>query len=440
MLSREDNELLTRTGPGTPCGGLLRAYWQPAALAEELSGERPATAVRLLGEDLVLWRNADGSYGLIGRYCSHRGADLAFGRLEDGGLRCLYHGWLYDAAGRCLEQPAEPPGSRFREKIRHRSYPVRERGGVVFAYLGGGTPPPFPQYDCFVAPDRYTFAFKGLWECNWLQGLEGGIDPSHVSYLHRFLADDPRETYGQQFGDQVTGTGRRLSKLLGEEARPDIDVEPTGYGLRVFAVRDLRDETCHVRVTNLVFPNAFVIPFGNSMSIAQWHVPADDLHHYWYMIMYDFCRETDKKTLREQRLASCTLPDYRPKRNRANNWGFDPREQRSLTYTGMGLDINVHDQWAVESPGPIQDRTAERLGQSDRAITVYRRILLRAIRDHQSGNPTPGMAADEAAARRLRGPMAVDTIVPRECWRTRWPQQEAARREQSPWAARYPAG
>ncbi len=438
MLSQEENEFLTRTGPGRPCGGLLRAFWQPVALTEELPDERPAKAVRLLGEDLVLWRRPDGTYGLIGRYCSHRGADLSFGRLEDGGIRCLYHGWLYDPRGRCLDQPAEPPGSRFREKIRHRGYPARERNGIVFAYLGGGEPPSFPGYDWSAVPDRYSFAFKGLWECNWLQGLEGGIDPSHVSFLHRFLAEDPREAYGQQFGETVQGTGRRLSDIVGTRSRPDIGVDATEYGLRVTATRQIDDATCHVRITNLLFPNAFVIPFGTTMAIAQWHVPADDTHHYWYMIMYDFARETDKKKLREQRLSSCTLPDYRPVRSRANDWGFDPREQAALTYTGMGLDINVHDQWAVESPGPIQDRTAEHLGQSDRAITAYRRILLRAIRDHQAGIRVPGMAADDAAARAARGPAAIDTIAPRAEWRATWPRREAERRAASPWAAGYP--
>jgi phthalate 4,5-dioxygenase oxygenase subunit len=440
LLSPQENEFLTRTGPGTPCGGLLRAFWQPVALAEELADERPAKAVRLLGEDLMLWRKPGGGYGLIGRYCSHRGADLSFGRLEDGGVRCLYHGWLYDSGGRCLEQPAEPEGSRFREKIRHPSYPAAERNGIIFGYLGGGDPPPFPGYDCFAAPDAYAFAFKGLWDCNWLQGLEGGIDPSHVSFLHRFLAEDTRDAYGQQFTATVEGTGKRVSEFVSQQFRPDIEVEPTDYGLRIFATRPLDDATRHVRVTNLLFPNAFVIPFGDTMAFTQWHVPVDDHRHYWYMVLYDFARETDKKTLREQRLASVTLPDYRPVRGRENNWGFDPREQAALTYTGMGLDINTHDQWAVESPGPVQDRTAEHLGQSDRAITAYRRILLRAIRGHAAGNRVPGMAADAAAASALRGPAAIDKIAAEDRWRDAWPAHEEQRRAASPWAPAPTAG
>jgi len=421
VLSKADNDLVTQTGPETPCGGLLRAYWQPAALVSELPAERPVIPVRLLGEDLVLFRNEDGTYGLIGRFCAHRGVDLSFGRLENGGLRCLYHGWLYDRGGRCLEQPAEPAHSRFHAKIKHTSYPCEERNGIVFAYLGGGDPPPFPDYDCFTAPDAYTFAFKGLWECNWLQGVEGGIDPSHVSFLHRFLQEDPRDTYGQQFREEVAGTGKTLSQLVSENYRPDIEVEPTEYGLRVFAVRELAEDIRHVRVTNLLFPNAFTVPI-------------DDENHLWYMIFYDFQDTTDKETLLQQRLDGCTLPEYRPTRNRDNNWGFDPREQAELTYTGMGLDINVHDQWAVESMGRIQDRTVERLGVSDRAVTANRRLLLRSIADHGAGKPTPGMVAGDVSPEALTGPLAVDMISPADGWHERWRDHEAERRRRSPWA------
>ncbi|WP_432841769.1 Rieske 2Fe-2S domain-containing protein [Dactylosporangium sp. CA-092794] len=439
MLRQADNDKLTRTGPGTPLGGLMRAYWQPAALVSEMPADRPVKAIRLFGEDLVLFARG-GGWGLISRFCAHRGVDLAFGRLEDGGLRCLYHGWLYNAEGRCVEQPAEPPHSRFLDKIRLASYPCVERNGIIFAYLGAGEPPPFPAYDCFTAPREYTFAFKGLWECNWLQGLEGGIDPSHVSFLHRFVGEDPRDVYGQQFSEEVEGTGTKLSKLVGDHFRPDIEVEDAEHGLRVFAVRQLTEEIKHVRVTNLLFPNAFVVPFGNTKVFTQWHVPIDDEHHFWYMIFYDFAERTDQETLLRQRLEGVSLPDYRPLRNRSNNWGFDPAEQRDLTYTGMGLDINVHDQWAVESMGPIQDRTVERLGSSDRAVTANRRLLLRAIDAFQAGGALPAHPLDEASAARLVGPHAVDMISPSDGWQERWPEKEAERRHSSPWFRSEVAG
>ncbi|GAA3622436.1 aromatic ring-hydroxylating dioxygenase subunit alpha [Kineosporia mesophila] len=435
MLKREDNEKLTQTGPGTPLGGLMRAYWQPAALVSEMSQEKPVKAVRMFSEDLVLFRKPGGTWGLISRFCAHRGVDLSYGRLEDGGLRCLYHGWLYDSQGQCVDQPAEPEHSRFADKIRIASYPCVEKNGIIFAYLGAGDPPPFPDYDCFKAPDEYTFAFKGLWECNWLQGVEGGIDPSHVSFLHRFIEEDPRETYGQQFSEEVEGTGQKLSKLVGDNFRPDIEVESAEHGLRVFAVRRLTEELKHVRVTNLMFPNAFVVPFGQTKVFAQWHVPIDDENHYWFMIWYDYAETTDKDTLLQQRLKEVSLPDYRPLRNRSNNWGFDPVEQKNVTYTGMGLDINVHDQWAVESMGPIQDRTVERLGVSDRAVTANRRMLLKAIEAFAAGGKLPAHPLDETEAATFTGPLAVDTLATNENWQGDWLSAEDKRRQASPWAA-----
>jgi len=171
MLSAEQNDLITRTGPGTPAGKLMRCYWQPAALLDELSGNRPVKPVRLLGENLVLFRDDNGRYGLLERACPHRGTDLAFGRLEQGGLRCAFHGWLFDVEGQCLETPAEPEGSRMCANIRHKAYPVVEKSGILFAYMGPGTPPAFAHFDCFTAPSTHTFAFKGMIDCNWLQSL-----------------------------------------------------------------------------------------------------------------------------------------------------------------------------------------------------------------------------------------------------------------------------
>lgn len=436
MLRQEENDLLTLSGPGTPLGKMMRAYWQPAALVSEMPEERPVKAIRLMSEDLVLFKRPDGGWALTSRFCAHRGVDLSFGRLEDGGLRCLYHGWLYGPDGQCKEQPAEPEHSRFMDKIKIAAYPCEERNGIIFAYLGAGDPPPFPAFDCFEAPDEYTFAFKGLWDCNWLQGVEGGIDPSHVSFLHRFIQEDPREVYGQQFSEEVEGTGKKLSILVGESYRPDIEVESTEHGLRVFAIRQLTEAMKHVRVTNLMFPNAFTVPFGNSKVFTQWHVPIDDHTHYWYMILYDFAEKTDKETLYNQRITEVSQPDFRPLRNRSNNWGFDATEQKEVTFTGMGLDINVHDQWAVESMGAIQDRTVERLGVSDRAVTANRRLLLRAIEQFEAGNQPPAHPITEEEARTYIGPLAVDTIAPTEGWQETWRAKEQERRDASPWAER----
>src|SRR5215210_6017957 len=170
MLTQEQNDLITRTGPGMPGGAVLRRYWQPAALAEELPPGGPPLPVRLFGEDLVLFRDEQGRPGLLGLHCPHRGADLSYGRLEDGGLRCLYHGWLFDVGGQCLEQPGEPAGSTFCQRVRHTAYPCVEAAGIIFAYLGPGEPPLLPAYEALTVPDDHRFVIKYFHDCNYLQG------------------------------------------------------------------------------------------------------------------------------------------------------------------------------------------------------------------------------------------------------------------------------
>ena len=373
MMSQEQNDLITRTGAKDPCGKLMRMYWQPAALVDELQGPRPIRPVKLLGEDLVLFRDERGHYGLIARHCAHRGADLAFGRLENGGLRCAFHGWLFDASGQCLETPAEPKGSTLCQGIRQRSYPVIEKSGILWTYSGEGEPPAFPEIDCFVAPDSHTFAFKGHINCNWLQALEVGIDPSHASFLHRFFEDeDTSSSYGRQFRGASAGTDMPMTKILREYDRPIINVEHTEYGLRLIALREIDDERTHVRVTNQLFPHGFVIPMSTEMTITQWHVPIDDENCYWYAIFTSYSTPVDKNKMREQRLELYELPDYRSRKNKSNDYGFDPHEQAIATFTGMGSDINVHDQWAVEFDGrdPGSHQRASRPGrQGDRAVS-----------------------------------------------------------------------
>jgi len=240
MISQKLNDALTMTGSGTPAGEVLRHYWQPAALSDELKGDRQVVAVTLLGERLVLFRDGDGELGLIDRHCPHRGADLCFGRLEDNGLRCPFHGWHFDRTGQCVEQPAEPEDSTMYKRVKNTSYPVVEKNGIVFAYMGPGDPPAFPEFDCFRAPESHVFAFKGLWECNWLQALEVGIDPAHASFLHRFLEDEnPDESYGKQFRDKAADTDIPMTRLLREYPRPEITVEETDYGMRLIALRHL---------------------------------------------------------------------------------------------------------------------------------------------------------------------------------------------------------
>jgi phthalate 4,5-dioxygenase len=433
MLSAEQNDRITRTRPRTPAGMLLRRYWQPAALVDELAGERPIKPVRLLGEDLVIFRDRQGRYGLVGRACPHRGTDLAYGRLEDGGLRCAFHGWLFDVNGNCLETPAEPDDSNLCRRIHHKAYPVVERSGILFAYLGPCDAPELPHFDCFVAPASHTFAFKGLIECNWLQSLEVGIDPVHTSFLHRFFHDeDPKQGYGKVFRDTSVDSEMPMTRIMREFPRPRIEVEDTDFGFRICTLRQISERNMHVRVTNLVFPNAFVIPMSREMTITQWHVPVDDRQHYWYAIFTSFGAPVNKDEMRRQRLELYELPDYRPRKNKRNDYGFDPHEQEYETYTGMGADINVHDQWACESMGKIADRTQEHLGRSDKAISAYRRLLRSAIEMVEQGGQPP-MVFGAGAAAQIVGPPAVDGIGPTDDWQGYWQKVEAGKRQSANW-------
>jgi nitrite reductase/ring-hydroxylating ferredoxin subunit len=435
MISAEQNELMTRIGAGTPAGKLLRQYWQPVALADELRDTaRPVKAVRLFGESLVLFKNQN-QYGLMQRHCPHRGADLAYGRLDERGLRCSFHGWLFDANGKCIETPAEPAGSRMCDHIKTVSYPVVEKSGILFAYLGESTPPAFPHFDCFVAPDAYTFAFKGYWDCNWLQALEVGIDPAHASWLHKYFEDeDPAAGYGRQFRGTPADSELPISKVLREYDRPEIRVEKTEYGMRLQTLRRISDAQTHIRVTNILFPQAFVIPMNAEMTITQFHVPVDDTGCYWYSIFTSFGAPVDKDTMRAQRLKTYPAPDYKPVFGRANGWGFDAAEQQSRTFTGMGFDINIHDQFACESQGRIANRTRENLGSTDKGIVLYRRLLLDSIKKMQNGE-RPMMVLEPQNAHALTGPAAIDGIGPSGGMDEYWKEADATRRKKSAWAA-----
>jgi phenylpropionate dioxygenase-like ring-hydroxylating dioxygenase large terminal subunit len=404
-------------------------------------------AVRLLGMDLVLFRDGDGGWGLLDRACPHRGADLSFGRLEGDGLRCPFHGWKFDVDGRCLETPAEPLGSKLCERIRQRSYPVVERSGVIFAWLGeeGSTPPPFPPFDCFAAPASHSFAFKGLWQANWLQAFEVGIDPAHPSFLHRYLQDESLDRIGEnaagkQFRSASAGAvGDEqwpMTRIMREFPRPEISFEPRPWGLQLTALRPMTQALTHVRVTQAIFPATFVIPLSETLTITQMHVPVDDTRTYWYAFFTSFAGPLDKRAMRAQRQQFIALPDYVPKSGRHNDWGFNPAEQATQTYLGMGQeDINLHDQWAVESMGAIQDRTLEHLGTSDKVIMANRRLLIKAIEAVRSGGVAPGIA-DPALAGEMRGPDTVDGIAPAGQWAAWWEQQAQAKRAHAPWDAR----
>ncbi len=447
-MQAELNERITRIGPGTACGRLMRHYWHPAALLDEFDaaldprmGLRAAKAVRLLGQDFVLFRDASGRFGLLDRQCPHRGADLAYGRHEGDGLRCPFHGWKFAADGTCLETPGEPAGSTLCQRVRQRSYPLQVISGVIFAWLGeeGSTPSALPALDAFTAPGSHSFAFKGMWHCNWLQAFEVGIDPVHTSFLHRFMQDETLDAaYGRQFRGAtvgaVNGQAWPMTRVMRESCQPDITTEYLQDGLmRLTTLRPLSEEQIHVRITHALFPYTFVIPLSETITITQLHVPVDDTHCYWYSFFTSFDAPLDKATMRAQRLRGVSLPDYKPLKGAHNQWGYSPEEQATSTYLGMGEDdINVHDQWACESMGPVVDRTREHLGTTDKAIVANRRTLLNAIDTVQRGG-LPPMALGTEAAGQLVGPDTIDCVSTTKQWQAHWPSACAAKRAKAPW-------
>jgi phthalate 4,5-dioxygenase len=319
--------------------------------------------------------------------------------------------------------------------------PLLERAGVLFAYLGpeDSTPPALPAFDCFAAPASHVFAFKGLWQCNWLQAFEVGIDPAHPSFLHRYLQDESLEqTYGRQFRaasvGEVDGERWPMTRVMREFCSPEIRHEEVAPGLtRLTTLRLMNDRLTHVRVTHAAFPHTFVIPLSETLTITQMHVPVDDTRTYWWSFFTSFGAPLDKETMRQQRLAHMTLPDYVPKHGRHDGWNFNPEEQRTRTYLGMGEeDINLHDQWAVESMGAIQDRTREHLGTSDKVIMANRRLLLKAIETVQAGG-TPPMVLQPEQAAAMQGPDTIDCIAPAERWQAFWQEAAAAKRAGAPW-------
>jgi phthalate 4,5-dioxygenase len=377
---------LTQTGRGTPSGELLRRYWQPVALSADVTPNGTPRATRILGENLVLYRDDHGRPGLLARKCAHRCADLSYGRVEDGGLRCIYHGWLYDVDGKCLEQPGEPKTSTFKDKVHQPSYPCHEAGGAIWAYFGPGEAPLFPNYPAVLAPEAYRFTTRWLANCNWMQANEGNIDPIHTSYLHRF-----------ELGDAVEKA--RLGVFHVDHA-PELSIEETRFGLRVYTERRVpNSDEFILRITNQVMPNACAIG-GNEASLGPggcsmfWHVPIDDEHHWRYEFTFHAKGPLPKAQMAAQYASEKDAAD-RPQRNSDNRYLQD-RDSMHQSYLGMGKCFPAHDLFVTESQGAIHEQADEHLASSDVAIARSRRLLAEAIRTMEAGQDPRGVVRDPA--------------------------------------------
>jgi phenylpropionate dioxygenase-like ring-hydroxylating dioxygenase large terminal subunit len=381
MLSHEENALVTQTGPNTPMGQLFRRYWIPALLSEELPGpDCPPVRVRLLGEDLVAFRDSAGRVGLLGEYCPHRRASLFYGRNEACGLRCVYHGWKFDVDGTVLETPAEPAESTLRHRVRHRSYPCVEASGAVFAFMGPPDRQPlFPNYEWLTVPPPHVGVTKFALECNYLQALEGDCDTSHSAYLHR----------GNN-GEGLVFTG---------DGAPRFEIEPTWCGLRAAAIRDLAEGGTYVRVSTFAMPFIGSVARGKMIAgkldgfLVVYQVPADDTRTWRYNFRFKRSEPMTEAELRPDRRQ--VGPDYRLVAGKGNEYLLDREKQSTVNFTGID-GFATQDACVTQSMGPITDRSEEHLGVSDTYVVALRRFLLQAVRDLERGEDPPGLAFDPA--------------------------------------------
>jgi phthalate 4,5-dioxygenase len=402
MTSRAENELLTKVGPGTPMGALMRQYWLPACLSSELTTDGDPLRLMLLGEKLIAFRDSAGRIGVLDHRCPHRCASLFFGRNEEGGLRCVYHGWKYDIAGNCLDMPNLPADQDFRRKVTAKSYRVAERGGVVYVYMGErAAAPPLPAIEATLCPVEETNISCVLRECNWLQALEGDIDTSHFSFLHTGeveLADiDPDHLERFQLIDRA----------------PRYHVRSTDWGTMYAAYRPAQPGHLYYRFAHFAFPFWTLFPNGplTDNILTQAWVPLDDTHTMAFTFTWkrktpvlNLTRTGEPLPLLDRTTA--TLPNtadwfgrWRPAANQQNDYLIDRDAQRTISYTGIA-GVFPQDSAMTESMGDITDRTLEYLAPSDRMIVVTRRRLLeaaRALRDHKTVPPLvddPGISSE----------------------------------------------
>lgn len=415
MLSKEQNDLLTQTGAGTAGGRFMRSYWQPVATSDELPVGGPPRPVRVFGEDLVLFRDEEGRIGLLAIHCAHRAVDLSYGRVEDGGLRCLYHGWLYDVNGRCLEQPGEPAGSTFKDRVRQRSYPCQEKGGLIFAFMGEGEPPLLPAYEFLEVPEENRWITTTIHNCNYQQANEGNFDPIHTSFLHKMFKEGE---WTARKSKAVLGADLSPNQLYGADVAPRQELEETDFGLRVYSIRQVGPGKYYRRVTNLILPSIAAVPgqTGGEGYTVNWYVPIDDTHHLKYRIMFSRERPLDREWFMQQD-AKEIKPDHEMTRTAENRYLQDREEMNGVSFSGMGPNFQAQDSWAAETAGPIQDRTVERLGQSDRALIQMRRVLLRAIEDIVDGGEARHIVRDPARNDMSHLIAVADMITDPEAWR-----------------------
>lgn len=388
MLSKENNELLTKIGPDTKMGNVLRQYWIPALLAKELPHpDCPPVRVKLLGEELIAFRDTNGKLALMDEYCPHRRVSLFYGRNEHCGIRCPYHGWKFDAEGRCIELPSEPPESNLINGVKIKSYPCEERGGVIWTYMGPPeSKPKLPEQEWMLVKDSQRYISKKIQQCNYFQALEGGIDSSHVSFLHS----------GSVGGIGVSESSKSTTFLTTDTA-PRFEVVDTDYGLLIGARREADDENYYWRITQFLMPFYTMIPpFGGAPRGGHAWVPIDDENCLVWTWSWTPDRDLEEHEIDQMKSGAGIHPLLIPgtfitQANPENGFLLDREMQRSgESYAGI-FGIGMEDHALQVSAGSIVDRSKEKLGTSDTAIIKARQCLLNAVKTLEKGVRLPAI-------------------------------------------------
>ena len=392
-MDREMAQVLVASGAGTPMGELMRRYWVPVLLAAEIAApDCPPVRVKILGEKLLAWRDSEGRAGLIDEFCAHRGASLFFGRNEECGMRCSYHGWKYDIEGRCVDLPAAP---QIAPKMSIKAYPCVERGGVVWAYLGPPERKPGPpEVEWCLLPQSHIFVSKRLQECNYLQAMEGGIDTQHVSFVHRYEVDkDPMHQRSAAL------------KYIKADRNVVFEVEQTPHGLTIYGRRNGEADSYYWRITQWLFPwYTLIPPFGDHPLGGHVWVPIDDENCWAWSINFLPDRPLSGEE-RSEMLAGKGIHvkyepgSFRPVANRDNDYLVDRRAQKeNRSFSGIS-GFAIQDASLQESMGPVQDHAREHLVATDKGIVMARKMLYEAATGLAGGIEPPAL---EAAAQRVR--------------------------------------
>jgi phthalate 4,5-dioxygenase oxygenase subunit len=432
VLSLEDNALLTRIGPGTPMGDLLRQYWIPALFSTELPrADSDPVRVRLLAEDLVAFRDSNGAVGILANNCPHRGASLFFGRNEEAGLRCVYHGWKFAVDGTCIDMPNEPAESDFRTKVKAAAYPTHQLNGVVWVFMGQAPEPPLPDLEWNLLPEGHVYLTKRVADSNWVQTLEGEIDSSHSGFLHTLLEEQDNYVNAPIASNaRLYGTSSKGMYYKMKDRHPHFEVLDTEYGVLIGARREAEADSFYWRLTQFLMPFHTIIPPYGEDPVFSGHawIPIDDHHTLALCFTYHPVRPLSDDEVSRLRhgggklghqglhpTIDAFLPptteawsQYRSIYNKANDYQLDADAQRTVRYSGLP-GVWPQDSACQESMGEVCDRTAEHLGSSDSGIIRARRRLMNAARAlREQGTPAPG--ATQPGAYRIR---SASVVLPR---------------------------